>query len=156
MKRLVEKKNNYVYSWSSELSHFSVSEASIGTVKKFVEKGRKAGRIEHAFNSAYDTLNKIHVLKGKRLLNAGRALFCEDSGIEVQAAVFAGKDKVTFLDIQSFRGSLFDLIDRCEVYIKEHINWRADLSGSTRVEIPEVPVPGIHDFLLQKDLIKNN
>ena len=148
LRRLVEKKNNYVYSWSSELSSFSVSEASIETVKKFVEKGRKAGRIEHAFNSVYDTLNKIHVLKGKKLLNAGRALFCEDSGIEVQAAVFAGKDKVTFLDIQSFRGSLFDLIDRCEVYVKEHINWRADLSGSTRVEIPEVPVRAIKEAII--------
>ncbi|MDO8663523.1 MAG: ATP-binding protein, partial [Candidatus Wildermuthbacteria bacterium] len=148
LRHLVEKKNNYAYSWGAELSNFSLSKVSVATVKKFVEKGRKAGRIEYAYDSAHNVLNKIHLLKGKRLLNAGRALFCEDSGVEVQAAVFAGKDKTTFVDIQSFRGPLFSLIERCEVYAKEHINWRADLSGSTRVEIPEVPVRAMKEAII--------
>ena len=148
LRHLVEKKNNYAYSWGAELSNFSLSKVSVATVKKFVEKGRKAGRIEYAYDSAHNVLNKIHLLKGKRLLNAGRALFCEDSGVEVQAAVFAGKDKMTFVDIQSFRGPLFSLIERCEVYAKEHINWRADLSGSTRVEIPEVPVRAMKEAII--------
>ncbi|PIY82409.1 MAG: hypothetical protein COX96_01930 [Candidatus Omnitrophica bacterium CG_4_10_14_0_2_um_filter_44_9] len=125
-----------------------MSKVNIAAVKKFVEKGRKAGRIEYAYDSAHNVLNKIHLLKGKRLLNAGRALFCEDSGVEVQAAVFAGKNKTTFVDIQSFRGPLFSLIERCEVYAKEHINWRADLSGSTRVEIPEVPVRAMKEAII--------
>ncbi len=148
LRHLVEKKNNYAYSWGAELSDFSPSKVSVATVKKFVEKGRKAGRIEYAYDSARNVLNKIHLIKGKRLLNAGRALFCEDSGVEVQAAVFAGKDKTTFVDIQSFRGPLFSLIERCEVYAKEHINWRADLSGSTRVEIPEVPVRAMKEAII--------
>jgi ATP-dependent DNA helicase RecG len=148
LRRLVEKKNNYAYSWGSEVSEFSFSKADIPTIKKFVEKGRKAGRIEYAYDSARNVLNKLHLIKGNKLLNAGRALFCEDSGIEVQLAVFAGQDKLTFLDIQSFRVSLFSLIERCEVYVKEHINWRADLSGSTRVEIPEIPVRAIKEAII--------
>src|SRR3990167_3799691 len=148
LRRLVEKKNNYAYSWGSELSEFSLSKADIPTIKKFIEKGRKAGRIEFAYDSARNVLHKLHLSKGNKLLNAGRVLFCEDSGIEVQAAVFAGKDKLTFVDIQSFRGPLFDLIERCEVYVKEHINWRADLSGSTRVEIPEVPVRAMKEAII--------
>ncbi len=148
LRHLVEKKNNYAYSWGAELSDFSLSKVSVATVKKFVEKGRKAGRIEYAYDSARNVLHKLHLIKGKRLLNAGRALFCEDSGVEVQAAVFAGKDKLTFLDIQSFHGSLFGLIERCEVYVKEHINWRADLSGSTRIEIPEVPVRAMKEAII--------
>lgn len=52
LRRLVEKKNNYAYSWGSELSDFSLSKVSVATVKKFVEKGRKAGRIEYAYDSA--------------------------------------------------------------------------------------------------------
>ena len=148
LRHLVEKKNNYAYSWGAELSDFSLSKVSVATVKKFVEKGRKAGRIEYAYDSARNVLNKIHLIKGKKLLNAGRALFCEDSGVEVQAAVFAGKDKMTFVDIQSFRGPLFGLIERCEVYVKEHINWRADLSGSTRIETPEVPVRAMKEAII--------
>ena len=148
LRRLVEKKNNYAYSWGNELSEFSLSKADVPTIKKFIGKGRKAGRIEFAYDSARNVLHKLHLSKGSKLLNAGRALFCADSGIEVQAAVFAGKDKLTFVDIQSFRGPLFDLIDRCEVYVKEHINWRADLSGSTRIEIPEVPVRAMKEAII--------
>ncbi len=148
LRRLVEKKNNYAYLWGSEVSEFPLSKVDIPTVKRFIEKGRKAGRIEYAYDSARNVLNKLHLIKGNKLLNAGRALFCEEGGVEAQAAVFAGKDKLTFLDIQSFRGSLFDLIERCEVYVKEHINWRADLSGSTRIEIPEIPVRAIKEAVI--------
>ena len=38
LRHLVEKKNNYAYSWGAELSDFSLSKASVETVKKFVEK----------------------------------------------------------------------------------------------------------------------
>lgn len=61
--------------------------------------------------------------------------------------MFAGRDKITFLDIQSFRGNLFDLIEKSEAYVKEHINWRADLSGSKRIEIPEIPVRAIEAII---------
>ena len=60
--------------------------------------------------------------------------------MEVQAAVFATNDKITFLDIQKFTGNLFSLRTKSEEYIKEHIKWRADMSESRRKEIPEIPV----------------
>lgn len=148
LRRLVEKKNNYIYAWGSEISEFSLSRADIPTIKGFIEKGRKAGRIEYAYDSARNVLHKLHLLKGKRLLNAGRALFCKDNRIEVRAAIFATDEKTTFLDIQSFKGTLFDIIIQCETYVKEHINWRADLSGSTRVEIPEVPIRAMKEAIV--------
>ena len=148
LRRLVEKKNNYVYAWGSEISEYSLPKADIPTIKGFIEKGRKAGRIEYAYDSARNVLHKLHLLKGKKLLNAGKALFCKDNRIEVRAAVFATDEKTTFLDIQSFKGTLFDIIAQCETYVKEHINWRADLSGSTRVEIPEVPVRAMKEAII--------
>ncbi len=53
--------------------------------------------------------------------------------------------KSTLKDISK---AISDLIERCEVYVKEHINWRADLSGSTRVEIPEVPVRAMKEAII--------
>jgi ATP-dependent DNA helicase RecG len=98
LKRLVEKKSNYIYSWGFEVSEFSISKADISTIKEFIEKGRKAGRIEYAYDSARNVLNKLHLVKGKKLLNAGRTLFCKDNLIEVRAAVFATDEKTTFVD----------------------------------------------------------
>lgn len=82
------------------------------------------------------------------MLNAGRALFGKGNALEVQAAIFAGKDKITFLDIQSFHGNILQLAARSEAYIKEHINWRADLTGSQRVELPEVPVRAVREAII--------
>lgn len=56
--------------------------------------------------------------------------------------------KITFLDIQSFHGNLFELIEKSEAYVKEHINWRADLSGSRRIEIPEIPVRAVKEAII--------
>jgi len=148
LKRLVEKKSNYIYSWGFEASKSSVSKADIPTIKDFVAKGRKAGRIEYGYDSAHNVLNKLHLVKSKRLLNAGRALFCKDNRVEVRAAVFATDEKTTFLDIQSFKGTLFDLIAQCETYVKEHINWRAKIVDFKRIETPEVPVAAIREAIV--------
>lgn len=148
IERLVEKKKNYVYSWGAEVSETPVTGADISTLRLFVRRGKEAGRISFSFDSAKNVLNKLRLVKGGRLLNAGWALFGKEGGIEVQAAVFAGKEKITFLDIQSFRGNLFHLIEKSETYVKEHINWRADLSGSRRLEIPEIPVRAIKEAII--------
>lgn len=148
IERLVEKKKNYVYSWGAEVSTIPVSGADISTLRLFIKRGKEAGRISFSFDSAKNVLNKLHLVKGSKLLNAGRVLFSRNNGVGVQAAVFAGKDKITFLDIQSFSGNLFDLIEKSEAYVKEHINWRADLSGSKRVEIPEIPVRAIKEAII--------
>ena len=68
--------------------------------------------------------------------------------MEVQAAVFAGIDKTTFLDIKQFKGNIYQLLKTGESYIREHINWRAKLTGSTREEIPEVPMRAIIEVLV--------
>jgi ATP-dependent DNA helicase RecG len=148
LKRLVEKKSNYIYSWGFDVSDLTVSKADVPTIKSFVAKGRKAGRIEYAYDSARNVLNKLHLVKGKKLLSAGKALFCKDNRVEVRAAVFATDEKTTFLDIQSFQGTLFDLIAQCETYVKERINWRAKIVDFKRIETPEVPIAAIREAIV--------
>lgn len=148
IKRLVEKKKNYVYSWGAEVSKTPISDVDVSSLRLFIKKGKEAGRIGFSFDSVKNVLNKLNLIKGTKLLKAGRVLFCKNNRIEVQAAVFAGHDKITFLDIQSFHGNLFELIDKSETYVKEHINWRADLSGSRRIEIPEIPVRSLKEAII--------
>jgi ATP-dependent DNA helicase RecG len=148
IEHLVEKKKNYVYSWGAEVSESLVSTADVSILRSFIKRGKGVGRISFSFDSVKNVLNKLNLVKGDKLLNAGRALFCKNNSVEVQAAVFAGKDKITFLDIQRFRGTLFELAEKSESYVKEHINWRADLSGSRRIEIPEIPVRAITEAII--------
>jgi ATP-dependent DNA helicase RecG len=148
IERLITRKNNYRSQWETEVSELSVQDAGVKIIRQFVRRANEAGRLIYRYDNARNVLHKLELTKGSKLLNSARVLFCESSSLEVQAAVFAGNDKNTFLDIKSFKGNLFDLIKKSESYIKEHINWRADLSGSQRKDIPEIPVRAISEAII--------
>ena len=97
------------------------------------------------FVNVKTTLHKLHLLEGNHLLRATEVLFCDDNSLEVQAAIFAGTDKLTFLDIKSFKGNLFSLRQQAEVYVNGNIKWRAEIKSGPRKEIPEVPVEAIRE-----------
>ena len=126
--------------WEREISKKKLSDVSVKAVKDYMRKANDAKRINFKFTSVKATLNKLGLLDRGRLTRAAEILFCNENSMEVQAAVFASKDKITFLDIQKFNGNLFSLRAQSEEYIKAHIMWRADMSESRRKEIPEIPV----------------
>jgi ATP-dependent DNA helicase RecG len=126
--------------WEREISKKKLSNVSVKAVKEYMRKANGAKRINFKFTNIKATLNKLGLLDKGRLTRAAEILFCNENSMEVQAAVFATKDKITFLDIQKFNGNLFSLRGQSEEYLKQHIMWRADMSESRRKEIPEVPV----------------
>ena len=87
-------------------------------------------------------------MKNNRLINAAQTLFCNENSLEVQVAVFAGIDKITFLDINQYKGNIFYLLEKSKEYIKEKMNWRAKTVGLERQEIPEVPVEAVREVLV--------
>ena len=93
-------------------------------------------------------LEKLNMFKDSKYQMPAKLLFSKKEPVEVQAAVFAGIDKTTFLDIKQFKGNIYQLLKTGESYIREHINWRAKLTGSTREEIPEVPMRAIIEVLV--------
>ncbi len=47
-----------------------------------------------------------------------------------------------------FKGNLFSLKEQSENYIKEHMDWRANLTGAGREELPEVPLRAIEEAIV--------
>jgi ATP-dependent DNA helicase RecG len=141
-------KNKSGLRWDNKYSNVEVSEIEEALLKKYVEKGQSAGRINFDYKDVKTTLRKLKLITNNRILNAAEVLFCEDNPLEVQAAVFAGTDKTTFLDIKVFRGTLFDILRQCELYISERMNWRVEFKDFKRVEIPEIPVDAIREALV--------
>ena len=62
------------------------------------------------------------LLKGKKLLNAGKIAFCSENGLELQVAIFATDTKMTFIDIDKKTGKLFKLIHEVQDYIRKNMN----------------------------------
>jgi len=142
--RFLEKKQ---WLWEKELSEKTLADVNEKTVREFMRKAKAAKRIDFDFESVQIALNKLGLLHKHQLTKAAEVLFCDENSMEVQAAIFAGTDKLTFLDIKSFKGNLFTLRHEAEVYVESHMRWRADLSESRRKEIPEIPVRALAEAI---------
>ncbi len=146
LERLILKKNKIC--WEDGISERTIEEINEEILKSFIERANTVKRINFKFTNVKPILNKLELLKGNKLLKAAEVLFCDKNPLEVQAAVFAGIDKLTFLDIKQFKGNIFDVLEQSESYIKEHINWRAELKERVRKEIPEIPIRAITEALV--------
>jgi len=148
LEKLFLIKNESNQRWDNRYSDIKISQIDKKLLRNYVERGKSAGRINFDFKSVQATLKRLKLIRDDRILNAAELLFCEDNPFEVQAAVFAGRDKTTFLDIKVFKGSLFDLLKQSELYISERMNWRVEFKDFKRVEIPEIPVETIREALV--------
>ncbi len=135
---LILSKNKLL--WEREISEKQLKDVDASAVKEYMRKANAAKRINFKYTNVKQTLRKLGLLHGEKLTKAAEVLFCDDNSMEIQAAIFAGVDKITFLDIRKFKGNIFSLREQAENYVKEHIRWRADMSESRRKEIPEIPV----------------
>src|SRR3989339_129631 len=133
--------------WEIEISNKTLADVSAETVRDFMQKAKTAKRIDFDFVDVKTTFNKLHLSSKNQLTMAAEVLFCDENPMEIQAAIFAGVDKLTFLDIKQFKGTLFSLRQQAEVYVNEHMNWRADLTESRRKEIPEIPVRALSEAI---------
>jgi len=150
LKKFIIRANDYAGLWDKELSEVSTKEANAETIREFRYLAEQSERLKTTGLTDAEVLNKLELIKDKKLTQAGRYLFTDRHDIEVQAAIFAGKDKLTFLDIKAFKGNMFELLDRAELYFREHINWRVEFGkdGLNRLEIPEIPIEAFREALV--------
>ena len=145
----VQKQGGTEDAWEKRVSAFTVEQVDDKSVERYIDKGHAAKRIEFEFTDKSSALNKLLLTDGNRLLNAGMVLFCESMYAELQMAIFAGTERLTFLDIQRQRGTVFDLVALAEKYIMSNIHWRVKFDGSLqRKEIPEIPADAIREALI--------
>ena len=148
LEQLILKKNADKLRWESQPSIYGLDEVDEHLVVEFVRKANEAGRIDFKYKNVKETLTKLGLLEKGKLLRAAQVLFSDKNPIRVQAAVFAGIDKLTFLDIRQFEGNLFELLEKSEKYLIEKMNWRVKFGKLEREEIPEVPIKAIREALI--------
>lgn len=150
MRKLLLKSSEKNNKWEEKPSDISLDDIDEDTLKTFVEKGRKKGRISYEYTNKEEVLKKLGLIdKDEKIKNAGYVLFAKEPNIQLRVAIFATEEKTTFLDMQDFSGNIFNLIDKGEQYISQNIRWSANFNtGSfTREDIPEVPIRAMREIL---------
>lgn len=135
--------------WEKQESIYEINKINSKELKKFIDKAKKVKRINFEYFDDKTALDKLGLLVNNKLLNAGMVLFSESIYTDLQMAVFATDQRLTFIDIDRKRGTIFDLVNTAENYIKRNINWRVEFDGSIeRKEIPEIPIEAIREALI--------
>lgn len=92
-------------------------------------------------------MKKFGLCNGEYLSNAGNVLFGDSNPVTLKAAIFATDEKLTFLDMQMYEDNIIRLLSTAETYIIKNIRWKAEIIGTEREEIPEIPIAVIREVL---------
>lgn len=142
--------------WENLASNRTIDDVDEELLKKYIMQAHEVGRIAISYTDKKTVLNQLELTEGDILLNAGKALFSDDIVQDVQMAIFATSERMTFNDIQRYHGPVLKLVDIAENYIKSNIHWRVEFTGALqRTEIPEIPVDAIREALLNSFCHKN-
>ena len=131
--------------WESLVSNKTIHDVDEELLKKYTNKAHEAGRIAISYTNKKTVLNQLELTRGDNLLNAGKALFSDDLIQDIQMAIFATTERLTFNDIQRFHGPVLKLVDVAETYIKSNIHWRVEFNGS--LERTEIPIEAIREAI---------
>nr|MBC8384380.1 putative DNA binding domain-containing protein [Candidatus Cloacimonadota bacterium] len=148
LKDIIISAQIYNNQWDSELSDLTIDEVEPDTFRQFVLRAKQSERMHDAEDTQKQILEKLNLAKNNKLSLAAKFLFTTKHNMEIQTAVFAGKDKLTFLDIKKYNHNLFDLLEKAESYVKEKMNWRVEFIDFKRAEIPEVPLEALREALV--------
>ena len=135
--------------WENLVSNKTIEDVDEALLKKYTMQAHEIGRIAISYTDKKTVLNQLELTDGNSLINAGKVLFSDDIVQDVQMAIFATNERMTFNDIQRHHGPVLKLVDIAENYIKSNIHWRVEFTGALqRMEIPEIPMDAIREALL--------
>ena len=135
--------------WECLVSNKTIDDVDEELLKKYTMQAHDVGRIAISYTDKKTVLNQLELTNGEALLNAGKVLFSDDIVQDIQMAIFATEERLTFNDIQRYHGPVLRLVDIAESYIKSNIHWRVEFTGELqRKEIPEIPVDAIREALI--------
>lgn len=148
IKRLIIQKSRDSLRWDNQPSRLGVDDVNEDVMHNFIKKANLAGRIDFDYSDVPTILKKLGLVEDGKLLQAAEVLFCDENPVEVQAAIFAGTDKSTFLDIKQIKGTVFDVLEQSELYLKNNLRWGVEFGKLEREEVPEIPINALREALV--------
>ena len=149
LENFINKKNEWRGVWDSSLSDKTIDDVDDDVLRNYLDRANRASRIDFTYTNKEEVLHKLELTDGDNLKNAADVLFVGSRMLEVQMAIFAGTERLTFIDIKRENGNITSLVDVAEKYIHSNIRWRVVLDGSIkRKEIPEIPMDAVREALV--------
>lgn len=130
MAEYIQKGDREENRWENLISNKTIDDVDEEFLKKYTNQAHDVGRIAIKYTDKKTVLNQLELSEGNNLINAGKALFADDLIQDIQMAIFATNERLTFDDIQRQHGPVLKLVDIAESYIKSNIHWRVEFTGT--------------------------
>lgn len=153
LKRIILEKKRY---WDSEIcENAKLDDIDWGFVKKFFIPKYESLTNRKTAGNEKNLLEALNCIKNNAPTNAGIVLFGKDPqkffpNSYIALARYRGKQEgIERLDYKEFAGNLFNQIDSCDKYIKEHIAVMSRILPQRveREDIPEYPWYSIRELI---------
>jgi ATP-dependent DNA helicase RecG len=149
LEKFFKKKLEQISTWDSAPSGKSAEDINTNALRSYMKSANECGRLEYRFSNRDDILTRLELLDATGIANAAIAMFGKKATAEIQMAIFATDVKHTFIDIDRRKGTISEMVDAGEMYIRRNIRWRVVRDGSpARTEVPEVPLEAVREALL--------
>lgn len=139
--------NKYRTKWENGRSDVLSKQVDKAAIKTFWQKAVAAGRLPDGRYTSPVILNRFSLVKGEHLTNAGNVLFGSTQPVPLKLGIFATDEKLTILDMKLIEDNIHNLLKKAEDYIFKNIRWRSEITGSERIEVPEIPPAVIREVL---------
>ncbi len=147
LKRILENQS-YKETWEQQLTEYGLDDVDQKSLRTFYDASIKSGRLQDTEYNPERVLTKLGLFKSKRLTNSGYIMFSDKNPVSLKMAIFATDEKLTFLDINTVEGNIFNLIYTAQVYVEKNIRWTAEIIDFTRVEVPEIPIEALREIIV--------
>ena len=141
-----ERKNSH-NKWENERSEIKFTQVDPTTINNFCIRAMEYGRLPKDHYDSSTILQKFHLISGDYLTNAGEVLFGNNHPVVLKVAIFASDEKLTILNMNMYEDNILNLINIAEQYIQSNIHWRAEIKGTERIDIPEIPIAAIREVI---------
>ena len=151
LERLFKARRNDYSAWENADSDETVADVDEALLKRVIRDGKESGRIQYDHSNEASILSKFGLLNAgtKRLSNAGKVLFSANHPVLLKTAVFAGKNKDTFIRLNHFDGNIYECINEGLAFILTAINWKVSITGDAkRKEEPEIPQIALREVVV--------
>ena len=157
LESFIARKLERISNWDSSQSKISLHDIDVSELEKYIAKANAVGRLAYPYTNAEDILERLKLLDKGTLSNTAEIMFGTAPRLELQMAIFASNEKLTFNDIYCKEGRVIDLVDAGERYIRNNMRYRVVIDGTQleRKEFPEVPHTAIREALLNSFCHRN-
>lgn len=139
---------HYEDSWEKKITQYSYDDIDDKTLKDFYLNSIKVNRLEMKEYDKKDLLNMLSLASNNKLNNAGYYLFGKNVNTELKMVIYATKSKTTIIDMACIKGNIYTLVNEGINYISKNINWKVEIKGSKREDIPEIPLEAIREIVV--------